>query len=502
MSQRAAPAAVTTTARGAHAVARRCVAAALASLLAAPTALAQDEAAPAPASTESATERPPAPPPATKTTAGATEGPSYDLVASSRTYLRIFERALLPGPGGALVETDLLAPAHEYLYFRGDRIDTAWAEDSVGFELAGWTAVALAGDELGASPDGDLTIASVFQRVGPATLTFGRQVQAGGAARFSRFDGVAVDLRTASGVAATAYGGLTVLPRWSARPSYHHLGSAFDSLVESPDALPEPARSGYWLAGARLGYSPDQWLTAGVGFHEQRSSAHLDRREAALDLRVSPLDLLDLTGRLVADLGAFAVADATLAADVYPVEPLSVAAEFRHVTPSLLLPKQSVLSVFATDPFDELGTEVEWTSSERLVLGAGQWVELLGEGDVGARSELRGRVSPEASERVTLQLVYGLVVEPENGYHSTRVTARWQVGPPVALVAEHYAYFYREPINGVGVSSVEALNAEYAGGFPLRFLLGGTLAQTPYATNDAQVLLRVAYDVERMEGGT
>jgi hypothetical protein len=391
---------------------------------------------------------------------------------------------------------------HEYVYVRADRIDTSWAEDSLGFELAGWASVQLAGDELGSNPDGDLTVANVHQRLGPATFKLGRQVQTAGAARFVRFDGLSADVRTASGVGATAYGGFTVLPRWSGRPSYHQLGSAFDTFVESPDALPEPKRSGDWLAGGRVGYVHDSWLAAGVGIHEQRTDAELDRRNAAFDLRLSPVDVLDLTARAIADLDAVAVADASAAADVYPIDPLRVSLDYRRVTPNLLLSKQSVLSVFSTERFDEIGGEVEYEASAQIEVGAGQWVELLGLGDVAARTQLSARVHPEDSQRVALQFVYGRVTEPDNGYHSTRLSARWQVATPVALVAEHYAYFYDEDINGFTLSSVEAVNAEYAGESPLRFLLGGTLAHTPYAANDAQVLLRVAYDLTRVEGGS
>ena len=429
------------------------------------------------------------------------KSPDFDLSFRSRTYLQVYQRALLPGPGGATVDTDLLAPAHEYVYLRADRVDTPWANDSVGFELSAWTSAELAGNELGSNPDGDVTIANVYHDIGPATLRLGRQVQTAGAARFVRFDGLSADLGTTSGIRATAYGGFTVLPRWNARPSYHHLGSAFDTLVESPEAFPEPHRSGDWLVGGRVGYTHD-WLTAGVGVHEQRTDSELDRRNAAVDLRLSPLDELDLTGRVIADLDAVAVADASAAADVYPVEPLHLALEYRRVTPSLLLSKQSVFSVFSTERFDEAGGEVGYEATDRFEVGAGQWVELLGFGDVATRTQLRARIYPQASQRVVLQFVYGRVSEPDNGYHSARISARWQVAVPVSIVAEHYAYFYDEKINGYALSSVEALNAQYAGSLPLRFLLGGTLAHTPYAAHDAQVLLRVDYEFERMEGGT
>ena len=425
------------------------------------------------------------------------EGDDFDLTATSRTYFQVYEQAYLPGPGGATVSTELMAPIHEYVHFYGDRLDTSWAKDSTGFELAGWASAQLAGDELTASPDGDVSVASVFHRLGPATFRLGRQVTTVGAARFARFDGLAVDYRSSSGFGASAYGGFTVLPRWSGRPAYHQLGSAFDTLVEDPAAYREPDRGGDWLGGGRVSYHHEGIGEIGVGFHEQRVGAELDRRNLSLDLLLQPVDVLDVTGRALWDADASKLADALLAVDLYPVDPLTVGFSYRHLAPQLLLSKQSIFSVFTTKPFDEFGAEVELEPVDRLELEAGQYVELLGFGDAGLHTQVGVRTYPDAGRRVAVQAAYGRVHEPDNGYHSARVSGRWHVAQPVFLVAEHYAYFYDEEIRGVSTSSVEAFNAEYAGDFPVRFLLGGTYAHTPYAVQDARVLLRVVYETHR-----
>ena len=59
----------------------------------------------------------------------------------------------------------------------------------------------------------------------------------GGAARYSRFDGLAIGLAFGAGFDAEVYGGFTVLPRYDARPGYYLLGATADSLLRDPNAL-------------------------------------------------------------------------------------------------------------------------------------------------------------------------------------------------------------------------------------------------------------------------
>src|SRR5689334_3292382 len=69
----------------------------------------------------SASTQDPAPPPADR----------IELEARGESYLQLFRRALLPGPNGALVETQEAAPLHQYLGLQARDIDTPWRKDSV-----------------------------------------------------------------------------------------------------------------------------------------------------------------------------------------------------------------------------------------------------------------------------------------------------------------------------------------------------------------------------------
>lgn len=424
---------------------------------------------------------------------------AFDLEARSETYLQLFERALLPGPGGSLIDPTPLAPVHEYLTLRGHRLNAPWAVDAIDFELQAWGAATLVGDSLTRDPDGDVPVANVTARFGPTRLRLGRQVQTRGAARFARFDGAEIGVRADSGFSAVGYGGLTVRPRWSARPAYYQLGSTLDTLLESPDALPDPGRSGDFLGGAALGYAHPSLGSVGVAFHEQHLASGLERRELAADLQVVPTTAVEVTAQGFVDPDRAALTEGSAAVDVYPMRRLAVMGELRHLTPSLLLGRQSVLAVFQTGAFDEIGAEVRYQVSSRLRLRAAQYAALLGLGDIGARTRVGARAQPETTDRLTLDVEYGRVVEPENGYHSTRLAVRYALLAPIVVTGEHDAYFYDRAIASVAFSSVEALTVEVAPTPPLRVLFGATYSQTPYAVSAVAGLMRVAYWLDRVE---
>ncbi|HZO15319.1 MAG TPA: hypothetical protein VFB62_18725, partial [Polyangiaceae bacterium] len=113
--------------------------------------------------------------------------------------------------GGAIVAGGYAAPLYHYALLRVADIDTPWSKDSVDTELSAWGNLEIGDvDEVGRL-DGDVHVASVRQRFRYAYMTLGRQVRAGGAARFARFDGIAAGVRAPIGLGLDAYGGFTVL---------------------------------------------------------------------------------------------------------------------------------------------------------------------------------------------------------------------------------------------------------------------------------------------------
>jgi hypothetical protein len=421
---------------------------------------------------------------------------------------QLFRRSTFPTAGGALVEGDVAAPLYHFAMFRVDDIDAPWAEDSIDAELSAWGNLVFADD---GSPfgdagrlegvgrlDGDIQIAKVRQRFDFGHVALGRQVRAGGAARFVRYDGATAGLRAPFGLGVDAYGGFTVLPRWAARPGYHLLGSAADTLLrhDLETVYPNPDRNEHWMVGGRAYYAYENLVSAGLSFHEQRAQGGLFRRNAAVDTKVRPLDELSVTGQVVLDVDATNVADARAAVDVFPMKGLNLAAVYLHVTPALMLSRQSVLSVFSTDKFNEWGLEGGYRPLRWLSLGASGYIERFETGDVGGRGGGSLRFFHEGNTRVVTGLSYRRVVETENGYHSLRAMVKVEPPIPVELMVDGYGYFYDEVIQGASGSEVVVVSAGVRPTDVVKLVLGGSIASTPFAALDAQALARVAVDWE------
>src|SRR5690606_1528257 len=184
----------------------------------------------------------------------------HDLIVHSETHLQRFQQALLPGPGGAIVRTETVAPIHEFVSLRAVDLNGLSGTDTLDIELSAWQRLAIGDTGPLGRFDGDVTVANIRERIGPGYVRLARQIQTGGAARFAHFDGVAAGVAFESGLAVDVYGGLTVLPRWTRRPGYYHLGASADTLLRDPEALQDPDRGGEWLAGGAVHYRHQDWL--------------------------------------------------------------------------------------------------------------------------------------------------------------------------------------------------------------------------------------------------
>jgi hypothetical protein len=405
------------------------------------------------------------------------------------TVMRLFRYSTLPGVPGALAERLFAVPVYQYTVLRVRDLDVPWQPDSVDIELASWGSLHLG--ELGERQriDGDISIASVRHRLGPAYVMVGRQVRAGGAARFVRLDGLSAGVRAPFGLGAEGYGGFAVLPRWSATPGYHLLGSAADTMLRAPEELPEPSREQHWLAGGRAYYALAGLGEVGASFHEQHEAGELGRRTLGFDLHASPHEAVSASALANVDLDA--------------VEPLSLAAEYQHAVPALYLSRQSVLSVFSTDTFDEVGGAATYQPMEILSLSAGGYLDVFGDGSTGMRLVSRIRLTPLGSDRLLLVAGYRRVQEPESGYHGLRGAVGYRLVAPLMLTGETLLYLYDDPVRNAlrqpapetRLSWVNGLNADWSWAPGWSTLLGGSVSSTPYAAFDARAVARLRVDL-------
>jgi hypothetical protein len=427
--------------------------------------------------------------------AGGDGTDQYDLSVRSETYTELFQRALLPGPAGAIVETSTAAPVHQLIYLRAHDLDTSWREDAIDVELAAWGRGWFGDQDLERRFDADVQIASARYRHGPVSVRLGRQQAAGGAARWVRFDGALLAASLTAGLSFEAYGGLTVLPRWDDRPGYHHLGGAADSLLRSPEAVAEPDRSGNLLAGGRFAWSSER-AAAALSFHEQHEDLGLSRRTLGGDGRARVTDRISVGAGALMELDALRLQDGRLWVDATPAAPLDVSLEYLHTEPALFLSRQSVLSVFTTEAYEEVGATTLWRASRQITFDGGGWIEIYDLDRSGARGNLGVSVVPGAGGRTRVRLGYSRMLAPDNGYHGVRAALSRRIVVPVTGTLEAFGYLYDEPILGRTISTVYAGTLGWQTTRVVSLNWGASLAQSPYASFDAQTILRLALDLD------
>jgi hypothetical protein len=417
----------------------------------------------------------------------------FDLDVRSDTFLELYRRALLPGAGGALVSTETLAPLHEYVAFNAHGLDLPGARDSVDVELSAWGRTELVSVDEHHRTEGELQSASVRYHRRGLFVQLGRQAVAGGAARYLRFDGVSAGQSWESGLSIAVYAGFSVRPPAFLRRGYRLLGAAPDTLLRNPEALEGTNPSGDWVLGARARYERSERWGISASFHEQREAGELARRNLAADAHLELAPSASASAAVLFDIDSASVADARAFVDYSPLSKLDLGAEYLHTQPALFLSRQSVLSVFSTAEFDELGASLRFRPVRDAEFGGAAFLDYYSSSDVGGRAELRARLRPEGSERLLVLLTLSRVQAAETGYRSARLAVRRRLVTRLTGTAEAYLYLYDAPVRGYSASAVYAATLEWKLLDRWGILWGGSLARSPYAALDAQTILRVSY---------
>jgi hypothetical protein len=416
----------------------------------------------------------------------------FSVSGSSETIVQLYRRALIPGQNGQFVPTEVALPVHEYLFANARDVDTPWQKDSLGIEFAAWGRYWPTASNLERPFDGDVQTANVRLEAGPTWARLGRQQIAGGAARYARFDGVMVGARHLA-FYFEGYAGFTVLPRWNGRLGYYQLGAAENTLLTY--FPPAPQGGEHWLAGARLGYQTSH-ISGSLSFHNQEMTGGVDRRNVGLDLGAQPIDDVSLGASALLDVDGGRFANARLWADAAPHPLIDVSAEVLHSEPSLLLSRQSVLSVFTTDGYDELGGTLTAKVLRWLRLDTNGFLEAYSGTGPGARGEAAARIALGREYPTLLRVAYSRVIAPRNGYQALRVSFSRKLGRRLSSTLEAYGYFYDMPVAGRETSSVYAGTASYQAHDLLELLWSASVAQSPYAAFDAQTMLRATYQFD------
>jgi hypothetical protein len=381
-------------------------------------------------------------------------------------------------------------------------VDAPWGDDSIDMRLSAWGVAETADVTQERRLTGDLMDASITSRFGPTYLTLGRQLTSGGPALVTRFDGISAGLFHDAGMGIEGYAGLSVRPRFRSRREYVLLGSATDSRLRQPDALPDTSATDGWLTGARLSYRGGETFDMGAAFHERHERGQLDRRWASADARVIASKDVVLGALTTVDADGGRIVEAHGFADLVPLEALSTTLEVLHTSPALFLSRGSVLSVFSLDTVTEAGGEVAVRATPELTLGASGHHQWFSDDGTGYRLSGRARARFGGGDRVVTQLRYSRVGEEQLGYHAVRGSISLRVARPWTATTAVEEYFYDQAIRDVDTSTHGSATLEYGwDDQPWRIMLGGFVTRSPYAFLEAEGLARLSLELDHSSVG-
>jgi hypothetical protein len=315
------------------------------------------------------------------------------------------------------------------------------------------------------------------------TLRVGREAVTVGAGRVASIDGGDIALRLPLGLGLTAYAGAPVAQRFSSRDassSWNAMGGDFAYGGRASLTIPLPLR---FLKGIEVG--------ASAAFVDQGSTAV--RRDAGADARIQLIGDLTLNGWALMALQEQRLAEASVLATWHPAHRWFVTADWRRSAPDLMLPRNSILSVFAESTRDEVGGGIRWEITRSIEAGL-DYHALLEPGDDGTKlgheAALRGDYT-FGGIRAGAELNY--LDGADNGYVGTRFFARRELGR-FFVAGDVLAYLFREKVNAQDYSAnaVGSVGVKFGGAWTAS--VTGRAGVTPYMERQADVMVKLAYN--------
>lgn len=428
-------------------------------------------------------------------------GNFFEFTGRTVTNVQMFKRALLPGPNGSIVEDQFLAPIHQSLSAHALGVDSPLGQDSLEIQVAAFGQVVPGADDATRPATWDVASAFIRQKWQRASLSLGRQVVAGGAARYARFDGGSLALSSRFGLQLQVYGGLTAMPRWNQRYGYHQLGQSYEDWSTDPNARLHVDRNDYWLAGVRAGWERQDVGSLHVSVHHQQEQAGPAQANMGFSGTLTKIQHLELSADALFSTEASRFSDLRFAAIVQAMQSdaagLFVRAEVLHTVPSLLLSQASVLSVFGFEEITEAGGMVSAELPLRIKIDASAYGQMYQEGSPGMRAEVSAHYQLDDKDSFFARAELGRLDTSDNGYWMFRASLGCRLPKDLKLLGDAYFYRYDDSISGYRSSSFYAAHLAYQPDAPWNARIGGSLTTSPYADYDLQALARVEYQFER-----
>jgi hypothetical protein len=377
-----------------------------------------------------------------------------------------------------------LAPAYEIVSISARDIQNPVAEN-LQLVFSGWGAGSLGPNKVwydGSPPQhpifADLDLAylqgEILKRA--VQLRLGRQIVAGGVTGVIQLDGANVVVRLPYGVGLSAYTGSPVSQRFEERG----LETSFN-----------PAR-GNFAVGGRASLAVPPWGELGVSAVNVMDNGDPSRRQAGADLRLVPVLPLTVLANGNYDLYEERWAEASLLALVQVAPKVSVGADARHVEPDLFLPRDSILSVFASERRNEAGGTVSYGPWKALTLVADYHYQKQIDEGTGHRGSGRATFRPAKGTTAGLELG-GLRSVDGSGYVQARAFAAKEIRRCTATL-DLQEYGFRREVNGQKNSFIAIGSLAYALGNGWSALVSGAGSQTPYYQSRFDVMAKLVYN--------
>ena len=348
----------------------------------------------------------------------------------------------------------------------------AWGLNAPGLgsarlHVSGWGSLGLLGTSPRGPAAGDLDLAYVEGRgfEDRLRLVLGRQLVGGGAARFLQLDGALAEYSLARRLRVTAWGGVPVAARFN-------------------------VRQGDAAGGGRVAWAPSWDSEVGASYALVLDRGLVSRHDAGVDGRWSPSRSLWISGHALYSLAELRVVEAELGPHWKIFPALELALSARRVSPDLLLPRSSILSVFAEPSRDELGAVATWEVRPEVAVTAdvrAAWLSGVPGSDAGAL--VAARVAPGTLLTGELRWLNAF----DQGYWRARVGASRRLTTNLVLAGDADAFWRSTAVNGVNHSAVASAAASWT--FAPDWLAVAELGAgtTPELAAEARAMVKVAW---------
>lgn len=409
--------------------------------------------------------------------------------ATSTTYLSTGRqtRAGLPGEAQQL---DTVTPVIEVLSISAREIRnpvfenlqvvvSTWGSADLGDKR--WdsgTAGTLTGDVMAGYISGQL----LGRRL---TIRVGRESVAIGAGRVASIDGGDLSLRLPLGIGLSAYAGSPVSQRFSSRDT-----------LKSWNAL-----GGDFAYGGRLSLTIPARLAFFKGVEIGGSAAFVDdgsekvRRDVGVDGRIRLFGDLTLNGWWLYALEDEATAEISGLLSWHPVRHLFITADYRQTEPDLMLPRNSILTVFTDSIWKEAGAGFRYELTHTLEGGV-DYHALLEPGEDGTGTKLghdAALVGDYSDGPVKAGLELSYLQTSENTQSGARFYARRDFGHLFGA-GDLSAYYFDKKINDQAYSAGVTLSAGYKLTGSWTVALSARAATTPLMDSQVDVMAKLAYN--------